>query len=132
MNKVTVWYFNKIPSYYDLGYLLTVSVFYHLGGVDVFHHDSPAFSLSGHLWVDAIDAHVTFQSVKPSHLWTSPGSCSRHRHTLNVLLFMWVYSLRITCPYYDSRFWVRTNLIGVTLAIPLMVSFLILSFLVFT
>ena len=34
--------------------LLTVSVFYHLGGVDVFHNDSPAFSVSGHLWVNAI------------------------------------------------------------------------------
>ena len=60
--------------------LLTVSVFYHLGGVDVFHHDSPAFSVSGHLWVDAIDAHVTFQSLKPSHIWTSSGSGSHHRH----------------------------------------------------
>ena len=56
------------------------SVFYHLGGVDVFHHDSPAFSVSDHLWVDAIDAHVTFQSVKPSHLWMSSGSGSHHRH----------------------------------------------------
>ena len=44
----------------------------------------------------------------------------------NVLLVMWGSSLRITCPYHDSRFWVRTDLIGVTLAIPLMVSFLIL------
>ena len=50
---------------------------------------------------------------------------------LNVLLVMWVSSLRIICPYHDSRFWVRVDLIGVTLAIPLMVSFLILSFLVF-
>ena len=50
---------------------------------------------------------------------------------LNVLLVMWVSSLRITCPYNASRFWVRTDLIGVTLAIPLIVSFLILSFLVF-
>ena len=31
--------------------------------------------------VDAIDAHVTFQSVKPSHLWTSSGSGSRHLRT---------------------------------------------------
>ena len=61
--------------------LLTVSVFYHLGGVNVFHHDIPAFSVSGHLWVDAIDAHVTLQSVQSSHLWTSSGSCSRHLHT---------------------------------------------------
>ena len=50
-----------------LTFLLTFSVFYHLGGVDAFHHGSPALSVSGHLWVDAIDAHVTFQSVKPSH-----------------------------------------------------------------
>ena len=42
---------------------LIASVFYHLGGVDVFHHDSPAFCVSGHLWVDAIDAHVTVQPV---------------------------------------------------------------------
>ncbi len=48
---------------------------------------------------------------------------------LNVLLAMWVSSLHITCPYHYSRFWLRTDLIGVTLAIPLMVSFLILSFL---
>ena len=72
--------------------LLTVSVFYHLCGVDVFHHDTDSltFSVSGHLWVDAIDAHVTFQSVKPSH-----GSCSRHRHTqcasCYVGLFPWHY-----------------------------------------
>ena len=33
----------------------------------MFHHDSPAFSVSGHLWVDAIAAHVTFQPVKPSY-----------------------------------------------------------------
>ena len=46
-------------------------------------------------------------------------------------LLYWVSSLRITCTYHDSRFLVRTDLIGVTLAIPLMVSFLILSFLVF-
>ena len=48
----------------------------------LFHHDSQssAFSVSGHLWprVDAIDAHATFQPVKPSHLWTSSGSGSRH------------------------------------------------------
>ena len=61
--------------------VLTVSVFYHLGGVDVFHHDSPAFSVSGHLWVDAIEAHVTFQSVKPSHFWPSSRSGSRHCRT---------------------------------------------------
>ena len=48
---------------------------------------------------------------------------------LNVLLVMWVSSLRITCPYHDSRFYVRTDLIGVTFAIPLMISFLILYFL---
>ena len=56
---------------------MSSSVFYHLGGVGVFLHDSPALSVSGHLWVDAMDAHVTLQLVKPSHLWTSPGSCSR-------------------------------------------------------
>ena len=50
---------------------------------------------------------------------------------VNVLLVMWVSSLRITCPYHDSRFCVRTDLIGVTFEFPLMVSFLILSFLVF-
>ena len=64
--------------------LLTVSVFYHIGGVDVFHHDRPAFSItsiSGHIWVDTIDTHVTLKSGKPSHLWTSSGSCSRHVHT---------------------------------------------------
>ena len=49
---------------------------------------------------------------------------------LDMLIVMWVSSLRITCPYHDSRFCVRTNLIGVTFSIPLMVSFLILSFLV--
>ena len=46
---------------------------------------------------------------------------------LNGLLVMWVSCLRITCPYHDTRFWVRTDLIGVTLAIPLMVSFLIVG-----
>ena len=61
--------------------LLTVFVFYHLGGVDIFHHDSPAFSVSGHLWVDYVDAHVTFQSVEQSHLRRSSGSFSRHLHT---------------------------------------------------
>ena len=102
----------------------------HLGGVDVFHHDSPALSVSGHLWVDAIDAHVTFQSVKPSHLWTFSGPGSHHRHAQRASCYV-DPSLRITCPYFDSRFWVRTDLIGVILAIPLIVSFLILSFLVF-
>ena len=43
--------------------------------------ERPAFSVGGHLWVDAIDAHVTIQSAKPSNLWTSSGSCSRHLHT---------------------------------------------------
>ena len=48
---------------------------------------------------------------------------------LNVRLVMWVSSLRITCPYHDNRFCVRTDLIGVTFAIlSLMVSFLIRSF----
>ena len=43
-----------------------VSVFCHLGGVGVFHHDIPAFSVSDRLcWFDAIDAHVNIQSVKP-------------------------------------------------------------------
>ena len=51
---------------------------------------------------------------------------------LSVLLVMWVSFLRTTCPYHDSRFCVRTDFIGVTFAIPLMVSFLILSFLDFT
>ena len=50
---------------------------------------------------------------------------------LSVLSVMCVSSRRFTCPYHDSRFCVRTELIGVTFAFPLMVSFLILSFLVF-
>ena len=60
------------------------------------------------------------------------------RISFNVLLVMWVSSLRITCPYHDSRFCVRTDLTGVTFAFTLMVSFfnsvfpcLSLSFLVF-
>ena len=60
--------------------LQTVSVFYHLGGFEVFRHDRPSSSVSDRLWVDAIDAHVTLQSVKPSHLWTSSGSFSCHPH----------------------------------------------------
>ena len=36
--------------------------------------------------------------------------------TLNVLLVVCVSSLRITCPYHDSRFCVRTDLIGITFA----------------
>ena len=67
------------------------SVFYHLGGVDAFHHDSPAFSVSSHLWVDAKDAHAPFQSVKPSHVWTSSGSCSRHRHTQRASCYVGVF-----------------------------------------
>ena len=61
--------------------LLTVTNrFRHLpsGWCRRFHHDSPAFSVSGHLWVDAIDAHVTFQFVKPSYFWPSSRSGSRH------------------------------------------------------
>ena len=50
---------------------------------------------------------------------------------LCMLLVMWVSSLRITWPYHDNRFCVKTDLIGVTFAIPPMVSILILSFLVF-
>ena len=49
----------------------------------------------------------------------------------SVLFVMCVSSRRITCPYHDSRFCVRTEFIGVTFAFPLMVSFLILSFPVF-
>ena len=41
----------------------TVSVFYHLGGVDICHHDRPAFSVSGHLWVNVVDGQVNPQSV---------------------------------------------------------------------
>ena len=36
--------------------------------------------------------------------------------TLNVLLVVCVSSLRITCPYHDSRFCVGTDLIGITFA----------------
>ena len=50
---------------------------------------------------------------------------------LRVLHFMWVSSLRTTRPYHDNPFCIRTELICVILAIPLMVSFVILSFLVF-
>ena len=53
-----------IPLYLFTVTLTNSSVFYHLGGVDVFHHDSPAFSVTGHLWVDAID--VLFS--RSSHL----------------------------------------------------------------
>ena len=56
------------------------SSYFYLVAVPVFHHDRAAFSVSGHLWVDAIDAHVTLESVKPSHLSTSSGSSSRHLH----------------------------------------------------
>ncbi len=83
------------------------SVFYHLGVVDVFNHDRPAFSISGHLRVNDVDVHVTLQSVQPSH----------------VRLVMWVSSLRIAYPYHDNRFCVRTDLIWVTFTIALMVSF---------
>ena len=84
-------------------YLLTFSVFYHLGGVDVSHHDSPAFSVSGHLWVDAIDAHVTF-SLSSHLIFGRPLGRVPVTVILNVLLVMWVSSLRITCSYHDSRF----------------------------
>ena len=110
--------------------LLTVTVFYHLGGVDVFHHDSPVFSVSGHLWVDAIDAHVTFQSVKPSHFRRPLGRVPV-TVVLSVLFVMCVSSRLNTCPHHDSRFRVRTELIGDTFAFPLMVSFLLISVLVF-
>ena len=80
--------------------------------------------------VDAIDAHVTFQSVEPSHfdrpLGRVPVTVVR-----SVLFVMCVSSRRITCRHHDSRFCVRTEFIGVTFAFPLIVSFLILSFLVF-
>ena len=75
-----------------LTFLLTFSVFYHLGGVNVFHHDSPAFSVSGHLWVDAIDAHVTCQSVKPSHLWTSSGSGSHHHYAQRASCYVGLFA----------------------------------------
>ena len=42
---------------------------------------------------------------------------------LNMLLVIRVSSLRITCSYHDNRFYVGADFIGVTLAIPLMVSF---------
>ena len=104
-----------------------------IDGVDVFHHDRPAFSVSGHLWVDAIDAHVTLlQSVKPFHLLTSSWSCSHHRHTQWASCCVGLRpSQHMTIAYHDSRFFDRTDLISVTFAFPLMVSFFILSFLVF-
>ena len=112
--------------------LLTVSVFYHLGLINVFHHDSPAFSVSGHLWIDAMNAHVTFQSVKPSHFsFERPLVRVPVTFVLSVLLGMWVSSLYITCPYHDSLFCVRTELIDDSFAFPVMVPFVILSFLVF-
>ena len=45
---------------------------------------------------------------------------------LSVLLVMRVSSLRITCPYHDSRFCVRTELIGVTFAFPLIIIIIII------
>ena len=48
--------------------LVTVSIFYHLGGVNVFHHERLAFSVSGHLWVNVIDEHVSRQSGYPFHV----------------------------------------------------------------
>ena len=88
----------------------TVAVFHHLGGDEVFHHDRPAFSVSGHLWVDAIYVHVPLRSVDQAI------------SSLDVLLvlfpspsyLMWVFSLRTTCPYDENRFCVRTDSIGAT------------------
>ena len=78
-------------------------------------------------WVNAMDAHVNPRSVY--HL-----IFGRHfglvlaTLVISVLLVIWVCSLHIACPYHDNRFCVRTELMGVTSAFPLMVSFLILSF----
>ena len=41
-----------------------------------FHHDRPAWSVNGHIWVHDIDSHATILSIKPSHIWTSSVSCS--------------------------------------------------------
>ena len=65
----------------------------------VFHHDTTAFSVSGHIWVDAINAHVTFQSVKPSHLWTSSESGSHHRHAQRASCYVGLFP-----SHHDSRF----------------------------
>ena len=45
-----------VGAYVWISPILTVTnrfVFYHLCGVEVFHHDSPAFSVSGHLYHDS-------------------------------------------------------------------------------
>ena len=67
-------------------------VFYHLGVVDVFHHDRPAFSVSGHLWVDAIYMRMSLFSRASHLIFGHPlgrffASCS------NLMCFLYVHLL---------------------------------------
>ena len=50
---------------------------------------------------------------------------------LGALIVTWFSSYRITCTFLDNRCCVRIELIGTTFAIPLMVSYLIMFFMVF-
>ena len=84
------------------------------------------------------DPKLLFTSVTISDTVTAkePGSTGEYtlyviEVSIHVQLVSWVSSLCITCPYHDNRFCVRTELMGVTFAISLMVSFLIPFFLVF-
>ena len=86
--------------------LPTVSVFYSLSLVDNFYHDRPAFSVSGHLWVDPIDAlfsrsiHIIvgrgFVPVT-SLLSVRVGYALLHSHRIFVVIIVCVSSLVNGC-----------------------------------
>ena len=104
-----------------------VTVFYHLGDVDMFQHTTSLLSVR-----TAISGLMQCMRMalflRCNHLLLLPLGLAPVTQYSVFILGMCFSVLRITCPCHEHYIWFRNELMGVNFRSPLLISFLTLRF----